>query len=162
MGPNGPTLGPLKVNWVCLVCSRLALSYIHQTKNLVNSCIINDLNRLSKVSKSDERTCWRAVVTGTSPPCTVTHEWPRQRWRHTPDHRCVAMATDGCSIRSRVNVSTAEYYEQTNVAVTNNNTYCGYQNISIARLRENLTPEALRYGSHSFYPANTPYPLFTS
>jgi len=27
---------------------------------------------------------------------------------------------------------------------------------------ENLTPEALRYGPHSYYPANTPYPPFTS
>jgi len=32
----------------------------------------------------------------------------------------------------------------------------------IAPLRENLTPEALRYGSHRFYPANTLYPPFTS
>jgi len=35
-------------------------------------------------------------------------------------------------------------------------------NICIAPLRENLTSEALRYGSHSFYPANTPYPPFAS
>ena len=29
--------------------------------------------------------------------------------------------------------------------------------ICIAPYPEKLTPEALRYGSHSFYPANTPY-----
>jgi len=29
--------------------------------------------------------------------------------------------------------------------------------ICIAPRRDNLTPEALRYESHSFYPANTPY-----
>ena len=29
--------------------------------------------------------------------------------------------------------------------------------ICIEPYRENLTPEALRYGSHSFFPANTPY-----
>jgi len=32
-------------------------------------------------------------------------------------------------------------------------------NICIAHFHESLTAEALRYGSHSFYPANTPYPL---
>jgi len=56
-----------------------------------------------------------------------------------------------------------DHFKKVNKYVSEFNGFCSKRpNIYIALLRENLTPEALRYGSHSFYPAKSPYPPFTS
>ena len=118
----------------CFLAARARLSWQHSAfQSMLNSIIISyrDVEGCARLhtsppppsglqrrrpyaifvtkTKIKGRTADGAALIGTCPAVTVTHQWPGQRWRHTADDGPVALTTDCCSIRSRVEVSAAEH-----------------------------------------------------